>query len=1427
MIIGIDTGTKFIKLVHKNTDGGVMCSLYKEHQGNPERDAADYLKNHPLPAGGEIRLTGVYADRLREAISGTFTGSIVMVEEIQAVIAAARRYAGGCRYIVNVGAGSIMCIMLDGRGNFRSYRENSLCAAGTGSFLDEQMRRMDFDCDTLASLAPVDAPPEIATRCAVFAKSDLIHRQQEGYSKEEMWSGLCRGVVSTMLSTLFRGNVPDEKILFCGGTFRNAMVRDWVRKSVPRAVFHEQGHLFSAIGALLVSPKGNGRSVHLNQGDEYLVPDCMNEQESPSSHHRREKGQGDKQPDRHLTLRLSTPPDFSAMKEYIRDGNEVRLHREPDEGARTALGMDIGSTSTKCVLINADTFEVYLDIYRKTGGDPLRAAGALLRELALIIEGKDVEIVRSATTGSGRRLAGEIMGADLIINEITAHFSGATHFHPGMETVFEIGGQDSKYIRGSGGAVADSAMNFVCAAGTGSFIEEQAARLGFDVREIGDITLGKRIPHTSDRCTVFMEQDINKLLREGYTREEALAGVLHSIAKNYLHRVVGTRPVTGDTVFFQGATARNRGLVAAFELILKRKIVVSPYCHVMGALGAAILACERTAPGAGRFRGLGVFARPVRLEYRRCGDCANACAITLAHTDDGNELSWGFMCGREGFGGEKKHRRGGNHLKRVEALAYEPQQDALLNRTGSLKNAPPPSHREAAHGDGGGRGITIGIPMVLSMYNYLPLWRTFFEHLGFTVKLPKKSNQAVKESAARIALSDFCFPMKMALAHMNALAADGVDAVFFPSVISEKKQENNLPRIFCPYVISYPSLSGAAGPLPAPIISPSMDFRIDEARAVDELSRAMEHYHIGKKEIRGAYRTGKEALDAFLKEKHAYGRRLLAELGRGGKKAIVFMGRPYNLYDGIINMGLPERFREYGVEILPYECLMDPADNGSDVHHMYWHYGERILALTGMIREAEGLFPVYFTNFGCGPDSFVLSRFEKAMGNKPYLIIELDEHGSETGYLTRIEAFMDVVMSKAARPVVKAAEAETFHAKWKRRGKKLWIPPMHEISGRLTAAGFRAWGFDSEALPAEDAPALETGRQGVRGSECLPAHTTIGVFLKKLKEIGARPEDHALFMPTAEGPCRFGQYVVLHRSVLDRNGFGETAIFSPSSVNSYMGMPNALRSYLWDILISGDMLMKYICKTRPYEKHPGGVDARAEEAISILESDAEKKGDLMASLRRAISLISSVPVHNEKRPLVGVVGEIYVRCNPFCNNNLIRHIEAGGGEAWLSPISEWVLYTAWMERYLAKLNRKNPVGRTIVSLKTSYLFNRIHKFEKELSDYLHDRYEPPVERILGIGEKYLPLIFEGEAILTAGRTVAFLEDGADMVVNAAPFGCMPGNITQALFHRLQEEHGRPVLTLFYDGQSDINRNVGVYLRNLGKNYDAEDETVSA
>ena len=582
-------------------------------------------------------------------------------------------------------------------------------------------------------------------------------------------------------------------------------------------------------------------------------------------------------------MEKSKYPSFETEEFYTDDdANEVRIARWPaGQDVRVFLGIDIGSTSTKAVLMDDDDQNVLADIYRKTSGDPIGATKLLFRAVRGLTAKKKARlaILGVGTTGSGRKIVGEVIGADLIVNEISAHVAGAAKTDPTIDTIFEIGGQDSKYMHLSDGHIQDSNMNYVCAAGTGSFVEEQAKKLGYTVAEAGSAVIGVRPPLATDRCTVFMEQDMSRLIQSGATPQEAFAAVMVSVTKNYLHKVVGNRYRSREKIFFQGATARNPALVAAFERLLNVEVVVSPFCHVMGAYGAALLAREfmqRQQKSA--FRGLDLENRDISLRREACVLCPNHCSITFADIQGVTESpSLGYMCGREP--GETR-RCVSPHTR-------------LLRRRQSLWQA-------------AGCGIklptdapTIGIPQALTIYTYLPLWRRFFNRLGYQIRLSGPTTQAIRELGSRLCGAEFCFPSKVLLGHAASLAVkEGVDFLFLPQMKNEVPDDHVTTSSFCPYVQATPSYTRAAFKLNAletvRILSPIVDMRLTERQLVGKLAKTLSKpLGRSRRQIEQAWRDAYQVQRGFERELREEGAALMRRARETGEKPLVLVGRPY------------------------------------------------------------------------------------------------------------------------------------------------------------------------------------------------------------------------------------------------------------------------------------------------------------------------------------------------------------------------------------------------------------------------------------------------------------------------------------------------------------------------------------------------------
>jgi predicted CoA-substrate-specific enzyme activase len=1375
--LGLDIGAVYVKAAVLDDDGNIAASWYQAHHGDPASSLADILReldaSRVLSAVSHAGITG----------SGASVGEplgLTPLDLARCQVRAVRQNAGPVAAIMDVGGASATLIQLDEQGTIHNFTTNSLCAAGTGAFLDEQAGRLGISYDQIESFAHVDEPPTIATRCAVFAKSDLIHRQQEGCSKVAMWSGLCRGMTRTLLGTLLTGRPLSGLTAVIGGVAQNREIVRWLTASAPdHLIVPPLPHLQAAMGAaLLAQPLARP-----------LTPGSLARPQAAAPIERYPWP---------LSLERSTYPSFEVAERYVdAAANEVRITAwTPGSHVSAYLGIDIGSTSTKLALVDDDE-RVLVDIYRKTSGDPIGASGKLFRALADLLgrTRSTLTVLGAATTGSGRKIVGAIAGADAIINEISAHVTGAMRTDPGIDTIFEIGGQDAKYMYVVDGNMRHANMNYVCAAGTGSFVEEQATKLGYAVSDVGQAVLGISPPRASDRCTVFMESDVSRLVQAGATREDALSAVMVSVVKNYLNKVVGNRPRSRTRVFFQGATARNPGLVAAFERVLGVPVVVSPYCHVMGAYGVALLVRQqmRAHPAPSKFRGLDLDRRHVDLHTERCHLCNNDCAVTVAAVEGVDERpSWGYQCGREP----------GDTRARVSP------HDRLLRLRQKL-------WREAGSGVRVPKDApVIGLPQALMTYSYLPLWQRFFNELGFGVRLSGATDHEVRETGTRLAGADFCFPAKVAIGHVARLVADTrVSWVFVPQMVSEEVTEGLSGAYVCPYVQGLPAYGRSAlrlNGLPTDrLLSPVVDLRHGVPRIVTGLHQALGR-PLGRTraQMRTAWVAAMTAQRGFEARCKAEGRKALDDARARGEQLTVLTGRPYNIYDKGLNLDLPRKLADQGRTLLPLDML-DPDVPRLLPHYtnIYWLSGKRILGALAETAASPDLDPVHLTNFNCGPDSFLLSYAEDIMGDRPFLALELDEHGSDTGYQTRMEAFAHVLSHAPARQL-RAPQARPEPTDFKER--TLWIPAMHPVGTPLVVAAFQRHGYDARELPPENMETYEIGRRVTRGSECLPTSLTIGRFLQAMATETSHLH-HALFMPTAQGPCRFGQYCTLHRQILDREGFGDVALLAPSSYNAYFGLESAIRQTLWLALVTGDILLKAVCKTRPYETEPGATDAALADAIRQIADTLRSGADLRDAVRRAVRRIASVPTHRmPRRPIVGIVGEIYVRNNTFASEDVIRSVEQFGGEAWMSPLGEWMLYVSSPDNQFRQHGHFDArPWRTVPTYWWMKHWER--RLYRAAGSYLADRHEPEAARVVSEGRRWLPVNIGGEALLTVGRTVAFKDQGAALVVNCSPFGCMPGTTTAAIFRQMSVDLGLPIVSMFYDGTGNQNRRLEAFL----------------
>jgi predicted CoA-substrate-specific enzyme activase len=637
------------------------------------------------------------------------------------------------------------------------------------------------------------------------------------------------------------------------------------------------------------------------------------------------------------------------------------------------------------------------EIYVRTQGRPVQVVTDGLRDLRDEF-GDTLEIRGVGTTGSGRELIGELVGADTVQDEITAHKTGSTfisrrYFNQQVDTIFEIGGQDSKFIGLSNGVVVDFAMNDACAAGTGSFLEEQAERLGIRIKgEFAELALSSKAPvRMGERCTVFMEQDLNNFLHLGVEKVDLVAGLAYSVVLNYLNRVVRGRRI-GDVIYFQGGTAYNDAVAAAFSHVLGKKIIVPPHNGVIGAIGMALLARDKVkAIGQPtRFRGFDL----AKVDYKRrefvCKGCSNFCDMQEIQVE-GAKTYWGDKC-------SEKYRK----AARTDAIPVI--DDLQARRTEYLD-------RLVERGSGGPRG-TVGVPRAMYYFERFPFWKGFLSTVGFGVKVSPRTDKRIAREGFELTVAEPCYPIQVAHGHVAALLRDGIDFLFVPNVINAETDHLHTESHFCPWGQTLPFVLGAVPKwekeLRQKLLSPTVRFRDGEKHLVEDLFECFGPLGVSRREIRDGIRAGFREQRAFHDFLMGAGAAATAEVEKAGANAIVLLGRPYNLYDRDINLNIPAKLRDqYGANVIPIDFLPVDDIDIRDLHdNMFWNYGRKIIAAARWCRTRPKFHLIYITNFKCGPDSFIRHFITRA-SESPYLSLQFDGHGNDAGYMTRCEAYLD------------------------------------------------------------------------------------------------------------------------------------------------------------------------------------------------------------------------------------------------------------------------------------------------------------------------------------------------------------------------------------------------------------------------------------
>ncbi len=1494
---GLDLGSTAAKAALVDEAGRVVLTRYERHNGRALEAAARLLRE--MMGRSEwtgltgIAVTGsagrVVSEKLTAALNNNKNSSnnisknsessqrnpspgpegppspkgeglrkdVPFYNEVVALAVAMRELYPEIRSAIEVGGQDAKIIELSGTDmaggpGFQDFSMNTECAAGTGSFLDQQASRLGVRIeDEFGALAlRSKKPPRVAGRCSVFAKSDMIHLQQQAVADYDIVAGLCFGMARNFKANLARGRELARPVALVGGVAGNAGMERAFREvfefaegelRVPK--YHD---VLAAIGAAICLRK---------EKDE-------EETATPSG----------KQP---FTAAVVKHPPYiteAALEELVayREAPAARLKalREPTGYLPSVLakagnsgkigvylGVDVGSISTNLVLVD-EAGALLAKVYIMTAGRPIEAVRSGLKMLAPEWAER-VEVRGVGTTGSGRYLTGDIVGADVVRNEITAQARGAASEVPDVDTIFEIGGQDSKYIRLRNGVVVDFEMNHVCAAGTGSFLEEQAERLGISIKEeFARLALGSRSPvRLGERCTVFMESDLMHQQQQGAALEDLVAGLSYSIAANYLNRVVGTRGV-GRRILFQGGTAFNRAVTAAFAELTGQEITVPPHHEVTGALGAALLVREAHGRGEYKetaFRGFELAERKYEVKSFTCNSCANFCDIREVRVEGQGALYYGSRCDRYNKKKAKGERGDWPDLfaERERMLLGE-----ITAKTTTPSPYPLPSRERGEETTATHRRGTVGIPRALIFHQMLPFWRTLLERVGYEVVLSPATDAGIIQAGVESVVSQVCFPVKVAQGHVRWLVDHGVDYVLIPSVTSlPRDHESQTNNHLCPYVQSLPYQVEAALGLRAAgvkVLAPVLALEEGYAAALPSLKAWGRTQEISSGEMGEALAAATAAQGEFEAACRERGRKILESPPTGATLAVL-VSRPYNGCDAGLNMDVARRMREVGLLAVPMDFLdLRGFDLGEDWANLYWKYGQKIVRAAEIIRARPELQAVYISNFGCGPDSFLRRFFQEALGDRPLLGLEIDEHSAPAGLVTRLEAFVDSLRGaqqqkqqhaqnnfdatgapspyplpsrergeeekttagqRQALPLRTAKEtALIFPATGTVEGRTLLVPQMCDHAYAFAAA-FRGAGLAAEVIPASDEESLALGRQWTSGRECLPCIVTAGDMLRELGRPGADPAKLAFFMPSGTGPCRFGMYNRLHQLILRDAGFAGVPIVSPnqgaSFYRDFKRLPRDPTRAAWQGIVAIDALVAALCAVRPYEATAGAAEAAYRESLRAVETTLERGGALGETMEWCANRFAALAAGRPEklRPRVGIVGEIYVRSHTFSNQDLVRRLEGLGLEVELAGFAEWIYYTNWTRK-----RRTRAEGHWRLWLGTQ-VKDRVQRadeaaIKKPFRKLFGDLREAATGDVVALGSPYIHDSFEGEAVLSVGKALEMAHGGsagrpAAGVVNVMPFTCMPGNIVAAVLKRLRREmRDLPLLSVAYDGQQD-------------------------
>jgi predicted CoA-substrate-specific enzyme activase len=1348
----------------------VVQTVLLPHEGDPRRTLHKAMAAMDCASADRIAATG---RKFRHCLN---LPTLSEPEAVELAYSRVRTPTIHCPGIISAGGETFMVYKLDRKGQITNVFTGNKCAAGTGEFFQQQLRRLGASLEEAAQWAAETEPYGVSGRCSVFCKSDCTHATNKGIPKARVAAGLGRMMANKIMELLKQ--VDRRHLMLTGGTSKNQMMVAYLKKALPDLIIPREAPFFEAFGAGIWA---------LEQPDRPLPA-------TEALFLERQAG-------------FDKLPPLAEHAKHVHTKTLVRDRVRP--GDACLLGLDVGSTTTKAVLVRRSDRALLGSIYLRTNGDPVGASRSCYQAIEDQIRDHappdTIHILGMGVCGSGRAIAGLHAMTPGVFNEITAHATAAVYFDPEVDTIFEIGGQDAKYTYITNGVPSDYAMNEACSAGTGSFLEESAwETMGIPMEQIAEAALkGEGPPNFNDQCAAFISSDIKNAIHEGLAPEDIAAGLVYSICMNYNNRVKGNRPV-GQKVFMQGGVCYNRAVPLAMAALTGKDIVVPPEPGLMGAFGAALEADKRLVSGfmaEERFSLAAMARREVTYGSAfvcKGGQekCDRGCEISRIRID-GRTFPFGGACNRY------ENMRKGTRVATDDLNLVRIRQELIFG-----KYAPTPLQS----GQSGYRG-RVGLNRSFLTNTYYPLYAGFFSALGFEPILPDRPDpQGIDQRNA-----PFCFPGELAHGFFHALIAahDAPDYIFLPHFQSIPTVNGERFAQVCPLVQGEPFYLQATfrERLKAlkhrgvRILNPLLDLTRGIGAAGPPLIAMARSMGVGSRQAAKAFDNAKAAMQACLEEMAALGRQALDRLESDtGRIGVVLLARPYNGYVSEAHMGIPDKFASRGILVIPMDFL-DFATLPS-TPSMYWGMGQRIMMAARRIKPHSQLFGTYITNFSCGPDSFIIGYFRELMGRKPSLTLELDSHSADAGLETRIEAFLDIVHAhrRAPETAPEAPSASVTHpAQTTSVGGKpavrtsdgrvlpftdsrvtLLFPSMGALSTQALAAAFRGVGINARPLAPADEEILKIGRGHTSCKECLPLILTTGALMNYIRKHRTADEIVVYFMPTGSGPCRFGQYHIFMANLLNKLRIPNVAIFSLSSDLGYDGVPAHIhRRGWWAIVVSDvfeDIRAMLLANARQPEEALAIFHEQFQQALAGLETSDFHL--LEKALRQAAFQLSRIPLQQapERVPLITLAGEIFVRRDGLSRQYITEYLATRGFAVACAPVAEWIVYSDYVINKGWSEHNHDGVGRKLAAWLKQYVMRKDEKrIKKILSGCGLVHAEPVAIRdIIHTARPYISPYLGGEAILTVGSSLKEVVSQTCGAIAIGPFGCMPNRLSEAI-----------------------------------------------